>query len=93
MDDKEIKPLKRQIAKLEAENDKLKGKELEKAASASDSFDGYEGAYKQLSTGQVFKLKVVDDALVRSHKTHLAKSATHFGDYTAAEFRALFDKL
>lgn len=92
MDDKEIKPLKRQIAKLEAENDKLKGKALEVAADG-EGFDGYEGAYKQLSTGMIFKLKVVDDAYVRSHKTHLAKSTTHFGDYTAAEFRALFDKI
>ena len=92
MDEKEIKPLKRKLAALEAENDKLKGKELDKAAK-SDEFDGYEGTYKQLSTGQMFKLKIVEPHTVRANKTHLAKNATHFGDYTAEEFRRLFDKL
>ena len=91
--EKELKTLKRTLVKLETENDKLKGKELEKAAKSDDAFDGFDGTYKELSTGQMFKLKVVDSHLVRGNKTHLAKNATHFGDYTAEEFRRLFDKM
>lgn len=94
MDKKDpIKPLKREIDALKKENDKLKGKELEKAAKASDALDGYEGTYKLISTGEMFKLKIVEPHTVRGNKTHLAKNATHFGDYTPEEFRRLFDKL
>ena len=90
--EKELKTLKRTLVKLETENDKRKGKELEKAAKSDDAFDGFDGTYKELSTGQMFKLKVIDTHLVRGNKTHHAKNATHFGDYTAEEFRRLFDK-
>ena len=90
--EKELKTLKRTLVKLETENDKLKGKELEKAAKSGDDFDGYDGTYKQIATGGMFKLKVVEPHTVRHNKTHHAKNATHFGDYTAEEFRRLFDK-
>ncbi len=90
MDEKEIKPLKRKLAQLEAENDKLKGKALDKV---TEGLEGYEGTYKMLSNGELFKLKVVEPHTVRGNKTHLAKNATHFGDYTPEEFRRLFDKL
>ena len=86
----ETKPLKQQIAKLEKENDKLKGKELEKSLTDGD---GYEGKYKNLQTGEVFALKVVEPHTVKHNKTHFAKNATHFGDYTEADFFRLFRAL
>jgi hypothetical protein len=58
-----------------------------------DDLEDYKGAYKYLPTGEVFGLKVLADNEVRAHKTHHAKSPLKFWDGTAAEFRALFDKV
>ena len=53
----------------------------------------YSGRYKYLPTGEVFGLKVLAEADVRSRKTHHAKNALKFWDGTPEEFRANFDKL
>jgi len=91
--DRQVDALKRKIAKQEAELDTLKGKALTKVAKADDSFSGYSGKYKDIRTGEIVALKVLDAHEVRFLRTHLVKGENTSGDYTAADFRRLFDKL
>jgi len=91
--DRQVDALKRQIAKQESELDALKGKALTKVAKADDSFSGYSGKYKDIRTGEIVALKVLDAHEVRFLRTHLVKGENTSGDYTAADFRRLFDKL
>lgn len=59
-----------------------------------DDLGDYKGKYREISSGRVYGLKVLDPDKedVRSNKTHHLKCATHFIDCTAEEFRSLFDK-
>jgi len=54
--------------------------------------EGFSGEYVHLESGEIFALKIVPDSEVKAHRTHLAKSLTKFGDYTAADFRRIFEK-
>ena len=91
--DRQVDALKRQIAKQEAELDTLKGKALTKVAKTDDAFAGFSGKYKDIRTGEIVALKVLDAHEVRFLRTHLVKGEKTSGDYTAADFRRLFDKL
>lgn len=66
--------------------------ELHCVIQIPDDLDEYKGEYTELSTGEVFGLKIVDKETVRGDKTYHVKNKTHFADYTAEEFRARFDK-
>lgn len=89
--EKENKTLKRQLATVEKEIDKLKGSKLSEAVKSDDSLDGYSGKWKDQRTGDIFALKVVDASEVRFARTHLARSADgKFGDYTEADFFRIF---
>lgn len=90
---REIDALKRKIFEQEKELDTLKGKSLKAVIKSDDAFDGYSGQYKDIRTGEIVALKVVDAAQVRFLRTHLVKGEKTSGDYTAADFRRLFDKL
>ena len=91
--DRQVDALKRQIAKQESELDALKGKSLTKAVKSDDSFSGFAGKYKDIRSGEIVALKVLDAHEVRFLRTHLVKGEKTSGDYTAADFRRLFDKL
>jgi len=90
---REIDALKRKIFEQEKELDTLKGKSLKAVIKSDDAFEGYSGQYKDIRTGEIVALKVVDAAQVRFLRTHLVKGEKTSGDYTAADFRRLFDKL
>lgn len=90
---REIDALKRKIFEQEKELDTLKGKSLKAVIKNDDAFAGYSGQYKDIRTGEIVALKVVDAAEVRFLRTHLVKGEKTSGDYTAADFRRLFDKL
>jgi hypothetical protein len=89
--EKQVSSLKRELDIKQAEIDKLKTKDLKKAVKEG-ALEGFSGAYKDTRTGAIFALKVLEPHEVRFSKTHLLKNETHFGDYTAEEFRQLFDK-
>lgn len=90
--EKENKDLKKKLAVAEKAIETANRKELKESLS-TDPMEGYSGEYKEIKTGAIFALKIMDDALVRHHKTHCVRNKTHYGEYTALEFRALFDKL
>lgn len=90
---REIDALKRKIFEQEKELDTLKGKSLKAAIKTDNAFEGYSGQYKDIRTGEIVALKIVDAAQVRFLRTHLVKGEKTSGDYTAADFRRLFDKL
>lgn len=91
--EQEIKDLKRALAAKDSELESIKAKSLAKLVKTSDEMEGYSGKYKEISTGAIFALRVVEPHEVRVNKTHFAKNATHFGDYTPQDFRRLFEKL
>ena len=90
---RETDALKRKIFEQEKELDKLKGKSLKEVIKSDDAFEGYSGQYKDIRTGEVVALKVVESAQVRFLRTHLVKGENTSGDYTAADFKKLFDRL
>jgi hypothetical protein len=63
---------------------------LQTISTDPTDLDQYEGEYKQLSTGEVFGLKKVEND--PHGRTHHLKNVDHFWAGTADEFRQAFEK-
>ena len=63
---------------------------VKEVSTDPDDLDEYEGEYKQLATGEIFGLKVVEDD--PHGRTRHLKNTDHYWAGTAEEFRQAFEK-
>lgn len=89
----EIEILKAEIARLTQLVERHNAVPGDGTIQRPVDLDEYSGQYKDIKTGEIFGLKILNPGEVRGGKTHHLKSHKQFIDCTEHEFRLLFERV